>query len=68
MQLTHRKLILGGQKSGKSRTAESRANDWLAQTGHCAVLLATAQSGDAAMAARIASIASVATVCVSVIS
>lgn len=52
--MTHRELILGGQKSGKSRTAESRANDWLAQAEHRAVLLATAQSGDAAMAARIA--------------
>jgi len=54
MQATHRELILGGQKSGKSRTAESRANDWLTQTEHRAVLLATAQSGDAAMATRIA--------------
>ncbi len=48
-----RELILGGQKSGKSRTAEQRALDWLDAPGHKAVLLATAQAGDAEMAARI---------------
>ena len=47
-------FILGGQRSGKSRCAESRAAAWLAQPGHSAVLLATAQAGDAEMAARIA--------------
>jgi adenosylcobinamide kinase/adenosylcobinamide-phosphate guanylyltransferase len=47
-------LILGGQKSGKSRAAEGRAAAWLAGgAGRRAVLLATAQAGDAEMAARI---------------
>ena len=35
-------LILGGQRSGKSRCAESRAADWFARPAHSAVLLATA--------------------------
>jgi len=47
-------LILGGQRSGKSRCAEARAADWLAQPGHSAVLLATAMAGDDEMRARIA--------------
>lgn len=49
-----RELILGGQKSGKSRAAEMRASRWLQAPGHEAVLIATAQVGDAEMAARIA--------------
>lgn len=48
-----RELILGGQKSGKSRAAEARALHWLAIPGHRAMLLATAQAGDDEMAARI---------------
>ncbi|WP_430422593.1 bifunctional adenosylcobinamide kinase/adenosylcobinamide-phosphate guanylyltransferase [Methylibium petroleiphilum] len=47
-------LILGGQRSGKSRCAESRAADWLALPGRSAVLLATALAGDDEMRARIA--------------
>lgn len=47
-------LILGGQRSGKSRAAEARATAWLAQSGHAAVLLATALPGDGEMRARIA--------------
>ena len=47
-------LILGGQKSGKSRRAEQLAAAWLAGAGHCAVFIATAQSWDAEMAERIA--------------
>jgi adenosylcobinamide kinase/adenosylcobinamide-phosphate guanylyltransferase len=47
-------LILGGQKSGKSRAAESRAAAWLATPGHEALLVATAIAGDDEMAARIA--------------
>ena len=47
-------LILGGQRSGKSRCAEMRAVNWLAQPGRSAVLLATALAGDAEMVARIA--------------
>ena len=47
-------LILGGQKSGKSRTAEHRAATWLAGgAGRSALLLATAWAGDAEMAQRI---------------
>ena len=48
-------LILGGQKSGKSRHAELQAAAWLAQAPtQRAVLIATAQAHDAEMAARIA--------------
>lgn len=48
-------LILGGARSGKSRTAEQRAADWLAADGaHIATLLATAlRTGDPEMAERI---------------
>jgi adenosylcobinamide kinase / adenosylcobinamide-phosphate guanylyltransferase len=47
-------LILGGARSGKSRTAESRATAWLAAApGHRATLLATALAGDDEMAQRI---------------
>lgn len=47
-------LILGGQKSGKSRLAEARAMAWLgADASHRAVLVATAMAGDAEMAGRI---------------
>lgn len=46
-------LILGGQRSGKSRCGESRAADWLARPGHRAVLLATALAGDDEMRTRI---------------
>ena len=38
-------FILGGQKSGKSRRAESLAADWLAaDASHRALLIATAQA------------------------
>ena len=47
-------LILGGQKSGKSRAAEARASAWLRTPGCEAVLIATAAAGDAEMAERIA--------------
>jgi adenosylcobinamide kinase / adenosylcobinamide-phosphate guanylyltransferase len=46
-------LILGGQRSGKSRCAEARAAAWLAHPGRSAVLLATALTGDDEMRARI---------------
>ncbi len=49
-----RELILGGQKSGKSRAAEARAVRWLDTAGHEALLVATAREGDAEMAERIA--------------
>lgn len=48
-------LILGGQRSGKSRRAELLARHWLeASAQHQAVLIATAQPWDAEMRARIA--------------
>jgi len=48
-------LILGGQKSGKSRRAELLARDWLAQSAdHRAVLIATGQAWDDEMRGRIA--------------
>ncbi|MBS0495382.1 MAG: bifunctional adenosylcobinamide kinase/adenosylcobinamide-phosphate guanylyltransferase, partial [Proteobacteria bacterium] len=48
-------LILGGQKSGKSRRAELLARRWLDESpAHRAVLIATGQAHDAEMAARIA--------------
>ncbi|MBX3609797.1 MAG: bifunctional adenosylcobinamide kinase/adenosylcobinamide-phosphate guanylyltransferase [Hydrogenophaga sp.] len=47
-------LILGGQKSGKSRLAESRAQAWLAASpAHRATFVATAVPGDAEMGERI---------------
>ncbi|GAO24627.1 bifunctional adenosylcobinamide kinase/adenosylcobinamide-phosphate guanylyltransferase [Alicycliphilus denitrificans] len=48
-------LILGGQKSGKSRRAEMLARQWLAQSpAHRALLVATGQPWDDEMRARIA--------------
>ncbi|WP_431131849.1 bifunctional adenosylcobinamide kinase/adenosylcobinamide-phosphate guanylyltransferase [Variovorax paradoxus] len=49
-------LILGGQKSGKSRRAEQRAIDWLAEAPATrrAVLIATGQAHDDEMRERIA--------------
>jgi adenosylcobinamide kinase/adenosylcobinamide-phosphate guanylyltransferase len=48
-------LILGGQRSGKSRRAEARAADWLARSPqHEALLLATALPEDDEMRERIA--------------
>lgn len=50
----HHELILGGQKSGKSRLAVSRARAWLAGgPARSAVLVATAEAGDAEMRQRI---------------
>jgi adenosylcobinamide kinase/adenosylcobinamide-phosphate guanylyltransferase len=48
-------LILGGQRSGKSRRAEMLARTWLhASPAHRAVLIATAQPWDDEMRQRIA--------------
>ena len=48
-------LILGGQRSGKSRRAELLARDWLVESpGHRAVMIATATAWDNEMAERIA--------------
>lgn len=52
--IARRELILGGQKSGKSRRGEQLAAAWLAQSSrHGAVLVATGQAHDAEMRARI---------------
>jgi adenosylcobinamide kinase/adenosylcobinamide-phosphate guanylyltransferase len=48
-------LIIGGQRSGKSRRAESLAAAWLAQSAqHHAVMIATGQPWDDEMKERIA--------------
>ena len=55
LRVAHSELILGGQRSGKSRRAESLAMAWLAQsTDHRAVFIATAQAWDEEMRERIA--------------
>ena len=55
LSLAHSELILGGQRSGKSRRAEMLAQGWLAQApAHRAVLIATGQPWDDEMRQRIA--------------
>jgi adenosylcobinamide kinase/adenosylcobinamide-phosphate guanylyltransferase len=55
MTIAKSELILGGQKSGKSRRAELLARQWLAQSPqYQAVLIATAQPWDDEMHERIA--------------
>ena len=55
LSLARSELILGGQKSGKSRRAELLARTWLeGGSTHQAVLIATAQPWDAEMQVRIA--------------
>lgn len=55
MNIVRRELILGGQKSGKSRRAEALAAAWLEQgAARRAVLIATGQAHDEEMRARIA--------------
>jgi adenosylcobinamide kinase/adenosylcobinamide-phosphate guanylyltransferase len=54
LSLARSELILGGQKSGKSRRAELLARCWLARSpAHSAVLIATAQPWDEEMRERI---------------
>ena len=54
LTIARSELILGGQKSGKSRRAEQLASAWLAQSPlHRAVLIATAHAGDDEMRERI---------------
>lgn len=55
MTIAH-EFILGGQKSGKSRRAEQRAIDWIAEApaARRTVLIATAQAFDDEMRERIA--------------
>ena len=56
MPMPEHELILGGQKSGKSRRAELRAVDWLAEAPATrrTVLIATGQAHDDEMRQRIA--------------
>lgn len=55
LMVARSELILGGQKSGKSRRAEALAQQWLTVSSeHHAVLVATAQPWDIEMEARIA--------------
>jgi adenosylcobinamide kinase/adenosylcobinamide-phosphate guanylyltransferase len=53
-EIARSELILGGQRSGKSRRAEMLARQWLAQSpAHRAVLVATGQPWDDEMRERI---------------
>jgi adenosylcobinamide kinase/adenosylcobinamide-phosphate guanylyltransferase len=53
-EIARSELILGGQRSGKSRRAEMLARQWLAQSpSHRAVLVATGQPWDDEMRERI---------------
>ena len=55
LKLARSELIMGGQKSGKSRRGEELAAAWLhASASHKAVLIATAQAYDDEMHERIA--------------
>lgn len=55
VEVVRSELVLGGQKSGKSRRAEMLAAQWLAvSTDRQALLIATALPGDAEMHERIA--------------
>ena len=55
LSIARSELILGGQKSGKSRRAEWLAKTWLAASPqHKATLIATGQAGDEEMRHRIA--------------
>lgn len=55
LSISRTELILGGQKSGKSRRAEMLARDWLARSAsHKAILIATGQPWDDEMRERIA--------------
>lgn len=55
LRVARTELILGGQRSGKSRRAEALAQRWLTQSPlHRAVLIATAEPWDEEMRTRIA--------------
>lgn len=54
LEVARSELILGGQRSGKSRRAEMLARQWLAQSpGHRALFIATGQAWDEEMRERI---------------
>jgi adenosylcobinamide kinase/adenosylcobinamide-phosphate guanylyltransferase len=55
LRVARSELILGGQRSGKSRRAEMLAEAWLAQSSsHRAMFIATARAWDEEMRERIA--------------
>ncbi|WP_205690291.1 bifunctional adenosylcobinamide kinase/adenosylcobinamide-phosphate guanylyltransferase [Comamonas serinivorans] len=54
LRVVARELVLGGQRSGKSRRAEHLAARWLQDAAHGASFIATAQAHDAEMHDRIA--------------
>ncbi|MDO5654014.1 MAG: bifunctional adenosylcobinamide kinase/adenosylcobinamide-phosphate guanylyltransferase [Brachymonas sp.] len=55
MNPSHKELILGGQRSGKTRRAEAQVAQWLQQSvNHRAVYVATAYAHDEEMRQRIA--------------
>lgn len=54
LQMTKLELILGGQRSGKTQLAESRAIAWLDEPAHEACVVATATRSDDEMCKRIA--------------
>jgi len=55
VRVARSELVLGGQKSGKSRRAEALAATWLAASpAHRALLIATGEAGDVEMRQRIA--------------
>lgn len=55
INIARSELLLGGQRSGKSRRAELMAREWLARSpDHKAVMIATAQAWDEEMRQRIA--------------
>lgn len=54
LEVARSELIVGGQRSGKSRRAEMLARQWLAQSpDHRAILIATGQPWDEEMRERI---------------
>ena len=54
LRVARSELVVGGQKSGKSRRAQTLAKSWLAHSpSHRAVLVATATGDDAEMRERI---------------
>jgi adenosylcobinamide kinase/adenosylcobinamide-phosphate guanylyltransferase len=55
LRVARSELVLGGQKSGKTRRAEALASVWLASSdAHRAVYIATAQAWDEEMRERVA--------------
>ena len=53
VSLPNCELVLGGARSGKSRHAQAQVENWATRQSVCPIYIATAQAGDAEMAARI---------------